>query len=611
MSSSTSSPIDSESFKTASPSSHFFIYNETSGFTLENKQSFSIGRLWRQYQGTSYDIESNAKQFLKELRGKTKVDVKTLETAIFVKKSLTYVMHKRAHLPNSTLKTLSKEIKNELLQLVHKLASLQKISELQFCCLNHHESLAIEFLNRGARLQDAHGHYDALLAASYKKKNFPLSLALVKLGAKLGAEYTSAIDELLEVAITNGDERAALLLIAKGPKLDWKNAVAKQSHLHLATQAGLAGVVSELLKRGAAVNELDTDQNSAFHIACFSLEYEIALLLLKAGANAAQKNSQQKCGLALALGIQNNHAFFSNFFQPLDIKRDLIDCPPNSLEAAFLLQDHECGKKFAEKHSKKEFLSEADKLKKKYKATSFDFLTFCHLALLPIHFEELPLASPERDISLDGLLSYCETKRELEKVSEFIRRIEKKIHFRGTPAQGNSAITHFYQSIEYGLKHILLKQTNPSQKRELVREIVDAVDTCGGRYFTVVNRLYRSFCLPSPRAQEEAVHRSLADLREYIVVTLLDGDVSKYNYFVRMRGRELGIPGATEMQKFIEQSGHVNILSIEHEFYKTYTPQTIYEWIKPVLESLSIDATTPEAVMNYLSRIGVVRSVLK
>jgi len=82
-----------------------------------------------------------------------------------------------------------------------------------------------------------------------------------------------------------------LLLLLEGNDMDYLDDQYKAHDMFPlmvhATIERQAGIIQALISKGADVNRLDVSGTSALHVACENLDYEIAKILLDAGANVS------------------------------------------------------------------------------------------------------------------------------------------------------------------------------------------------------------------------------------------------------------------------------------------------------------------------------------
>lgn len=108
-------------------------------------------------------------------------------------------------------------------------------------------------------------------------------------------------DELLLVAIIEGDSTAVERLLVQGAYADAENEQ-RETCLYLASELGQYEMVRSLVKFGADVERANAnhEHNTALHVACLNGHVDIAAYLIDAGAEVDANNAQVQTPLHLA-----------------------------------------------------------------------------------------------------------------------------------------------------------------------------------------------------------------------------------------------------------------------------------------------------------------------
>ncbi len=189
------------------------------------------------------------------------------------------------------------------------------VSALKLACAKGNLDAAQVLLAHGAdpKPADSEGHTALTLAQEHAGENhLPLMRMLLEHGASADARVGEQGWSPLERAIFLHDLPAAELLLRHGANVDPVGG-SDSSPLMIASAYGYAGLVKDLLERGASPTRQDDDGNDSLDHAALGAHFTHGLLSAANGEDFSIKNSDrvdmaETCRLLLARGASLQHA---------------------------------------------------------------------------------------------------------------------------------------------------------------------------------------------------------------------------------------------------------------------------------------------------------------
>ncbi len=565
---------------------HYLFTHSSQGFSLEPKSDSCLLRGVKQLCGTSYNFTDTAAKFLDYVVKKPPTDdferEAYLKTCLFLQPIFKHVMQRR--LCDNTIQ-LYTTLKDRIKTLLTDYSRAKNCPEITAACSLKLHQVALTLFKNGQKPDSA--HLEPLLQEAYNENKLDLALELVTQSAK--PHSTQQASSLLAHAIYTKNQKATAILLSTPLDLSWKHP-----------------------KQG----------NSLLHIAVEALDPNTTKALIALGADISQKNYTGLVPIEMGLQKPDPTLFYMHLFGDHQHAREQISAKgihqfltnvnheqkTLALEVALLFNSSAIAQKIAPHYSPQEHLHAQMALAKKYPSSSCKITAFSHLQIDHQHlrssFIDAEIPPPEKNIEIEKLYSLYHQLKEafsafsapLQKLERFIDRIKKRTAFMGTPKTGSPGIKTFYDTIERALKNVLLffeSATNTDELRAVqiafIQELLTNIDLCGGRYFTTMVDQYFKICRKKPLTFEERIIRSLAEYRTICLQSVIDPgkehNLNDYNYFMRMRGRELGIMGFQNYEAFSDEFGFVHIQKTETKFWQLYSPENICsEWILPLLK---------------------------
>lgn len=496
----------------------YLLVSNSTEVWLEKKGGFCLFQLFKKIAGSSYAIEASSQKIIDIVVEKHDTDsIDSLEAinlskiCLTTKQIVAHVLEKRAP-STSPLQSIKKKLASLEIAFLIQAAAKENISPFLCACKHGLFFHALMFINDSTDLKTAEKYYAFLLDAAYQKNDHHLCFRLIELGANPGAIKTPII--LLAAAIDEKALTAASLLI--NSKLDLDQPINDQGErvIHQACKQGLEGVVRALCEKKADINIQDREGNTPLHAASAMIDIEIALFLIKQGANCVTTNRKGIVPFSLPSlysepGLQERvKIFYATLFEEIPFAREKIplngltnfisschNSPRNLIrntiktspfEVPLLLQDEPLARALTREFSEKEFTFSLEKLRRKYPGTGMDLIEFGHLSLSLDHLNyqlpEIEIREPSEPIEICELLSLFDKITFEEKTSPYFldplslqadighrsslqlrelikkitHRINNRIHFLGTPREATVAIETFYKTIENSFKTITL-----------------------------------------------------------------------------------------------------------------------------------------------------------
>lgn len=571
----------------SSTTKQYLFTHSSQGFSLEPKSDSCLLRGVKQLCGTSYNFNDTAAQFLDHVVKKPPTDdferEAYLKSCIFLRPIFKHVMQRRL-CDNTTQLYIT--LKGQIKTLLADYSRAKNCPEITAACSLKLYQVALTLFKNGQKPESA--SLESLLQEAYKENKLDLALELVIQSAK--PQSIQQASSLLAHAIHTKNQKATAILLSTPLDLSWKHPKQGNSLLHLAVEALDPDTTKALIALGADISQKNHTGQVPLEIGLHTKQDPTLFYMHFFGDHPhAQKQISAK-------GIQQ-------FLAEVDRKEKML-----TLEVALLFNSSAIAQKIAPYYSPQEHLHAQMTLAKKYPSSSCKTVAFSQLQIDHKHlrspFIDIEIPPPEKKIEIEKLYSlynqlkgaFSASPASLQKLERFIDRIKKRTAFMGTPKTGSPGIKTFYETIERALKNVLLyfessaeKDAPQSVRIAFIREVLSCVDLCGGRYFTTLVDQYFKICKKNTFTFEERITRSLAEYRNICLQSVIDPskehNLNDYNYFMRMRGRELGIMGFQNYETFSDEFGFVDIQKTETKFWQLYSPENICsEWILPLLK---------------------------
>ena len=186
-------------------------------------------------------------------------------------------------------------------------------------------------------------------------------------------------------------------------------------------------------------------------------------------------------------------------------------------------------------------------------------------------------------------------KRNLRsQLNEFIQRVKNKIAYTGTPTQGSSQLTLFYDTIDNALCHVIVKlkelpdtEESKAIKADTIIQILRAASHCGPRIYEMAIKRYRVRVLEKKEQENDAIYDLLGEYRGVLFESRLpppSGEtIVYYSKLIAGLGVELGIPGAGVLSQGggtqFNMGGDFDRDRDRKRFFAYYNPFSIAIWV--------------------------------
>lgn len=617
-------------------SKHYLVCNQ-SGVALESKGSIALGRAYSSFWGTSYDVQHSAKKIVAKAKDTllkissattpipeekiAKTCVAASRTCLAIEQIVKNATAKKA--ASEELKRLEKELQDVGHAFLQQAAQSLKVTRLRIACQSNMMVVALFLIDQGEKVEEAVGSYTQLLPLAYSKEKFELCRKLIGLGADPKEAFKEKSKEyathLLFDAVKTRQSDVAIKLLDAGASVSVTDPNNGEEPLHIAAKEGLQPVIDVLLTKGANINALDRHRNTPLHTACRTLQVDIALHLVKKGADVSLLNKDGFSAFCLPSNLPEQDQkekicdFYAKLFQSYRLTREQIENfdflrnSPNPLEVALLFQDEKLAKSYAADLSQQEFFAILTDLKKKYPKSTLDLIELCHLEVANDHYQQevpnLALREPSRPVAVDELYNLFATlnfsdsrdpnyfdrqkvlingraasQKELkELLTKFVARLNGKADLMGGKPS--------WDLIELCVKNCLIFLLDKEKTVENLRNKVDLLlaliqlqvgEHCAGEYVTIAQRQYRKICKGYvPPTFEAEIYTLLAEHRERLLDQCVDPNnrhnLNDYNYLLNALGKTYAIPGHETCQNFLDPLGHADVAIAERRFKQLYS----------------------------------------
>ena len=144
-----------------------------------------------------------------------------------------------------------------------------------------------------------HSNGYTLLHTAVKVRKTDMVLMLLIRGADINSLDTKDSSTPLSMAIEQGYDDVASVLIARGANLTTRNK-ALYDPLHLACINNCSSIIMQLLDKGSNINSLDANGNTALMLSLHYENSDIATILMNRGADYSVQNKFKKTALDMA-----------------------------------------------------------------------------------------------------------------------------------------------------------------------------------------------------------------------------------------------------------------------------------------------------------------------
>lgn len=413
-------------------------------------------------------------------------------------------------------------------------------------------------------------------------------------------------------------------------------------------------IAKKLLEMNIDKNSVNADGNTALHELCWHGIPKTTQLLLSHGADIARVNKDKQTAFEHALDSelcekQPEHLiqFFGTFFgnQPeimrlikehksactmdhfweIDPKKLVANKAANPLMVPFLFQDSYLAEILIPHLSLREFERYLKEIQSTYPRLSTNLLTDARYLLnqntmkaseieanippkalgvtlkelLPlfdkINFTEAAAENyydPQPLFTELGVTSIAALRTAFE--NDFIKKIEEKREFQGTPKKGTPALDTFYNAIESALTHILIackkmdnSFDNKKKKSDAIIEFLKTNGKCGARIYNVSRNQYSVIVRNKALTLENSLTTNLGEFRSILLESLVPSRISEDNktiydihdsqLLLKLFGKKFNIPHAAMFESFDDEYGtrKLDEEKIETQFFELYTPTAI------------------------------------
>lgn len=414
-------------------------------------------------------------------------------------------------------------------------------------------------------------------------------------------------------------------------------------------------IAEKLLETNIDKNFVNKHGRTPLHDFCDNGIPKTTQLLLSQGADIARVNNKKQTAFQNALGselwkkapahmIQFFETFFGNqpevmrlikehkgnctleHFRRMDLEKLIANKAENPLVVPFLFQDLILAMLLIPHLTAREFERHLKDIQNRYPRLSTRLLTDAQYAVnidtmkaseieanIPpkvpgVALQELLLLFDEINFTKEGAENYYDPQplyTELGVTSiaalraalenDFIKKIEEKRVFQGTPKRGTPALDTFYNTIESAVTHIIAackkmdnSFDNRKKKSDAIIEFLKTKGMCGARIYNVSRNQYSVIVKNKPLTLENCLTTNLGEFRSILLESLVPSRISEDNktiydihdslLLLKHFGKKFNIPHAAMFESFDDEYGtrRLNIEEIENQFYfDLYTPTAI------------------------------------